>query len=136
MAEWTLERVAERFHEAAVTAHRLPPVQLQGYYNQWPGLIRQDWEGYSDERRVLRFAASPQAIDRFHVTVGWLRWLSVEQRRLIWGRAEQRGWRDLCTQAGCDRKTAWRRWQHALTLIAVRLNGPMPSIVEGTEEPA
>lgn len=130
---WTIDQVADRFHEAAVTARRLPPVQLQGYFNMWPGLVRQTWEGYSDERRVLRFAASPQAIDRFDVTVRWLHWLEVEQRHLIWMRAEQRPWREICAQAGCNRSTAWRRWRHALALIVVQLNGQVPRVVGDVE---
>ena len=40
MAEWTVERVAERFREAAITAHRLPPVRVQGYFNTWPAIRR------------------------------------------------------------------------------------------------
>ena len=44
MAEWTVERVAERFREAAITAHRLPPVRVQGYFNTWPAIRRMPWE--------------------------------------------------------------------------------------------
>ena len=31
-------------------------------------------------------------------------------------------WKTLCWELGCDRTTAWRRWQLALTKIAARLN--------------
>ena len=44
MAEWTIETVADRFIEAARTAHRLPPVRVQGYFNCWPTIVRMPWE--------------------------------------------------------------------------------------------
>ncbi|ALN83041.1 DUF6362 family protein [Lysobacter antibioticus] len=126
MAEWTVQKVADQFQEAAITARRLPPAKVQGYASYWPDIQRQSWEGYSDERIVLRFAASPAAIDRFGQTVRWLRWLDEEQRRLVWLRAQQVPWREVCTRTGLIRKTAWRRWQHALVLVTVHLNGPLP----------
>lgn len=125
-ATWTIPMVADRFHEAAVTARRLPPARVQGYAAFWPNIHRQSWEGYADERIVLRFTASPGAIDRFGETVRWLRWLDEEQRRLVWLRAQYVPWREVCTRTGLVRKTAWRHWQHALLLVAVQLNGPLP----------
>ena len=127
---WTINVVADRFHEAAVTARRLPPVKVQGYASYWPDIHRQSWEGYADERIVLRFAASPAAIDRFGETVRWLRWLDEEQRRLVWLRAQYVPWREICARTGLIRKTAWRHWQHALVLIVAHLNGPLPHFAE------
>lgn len=126
MDEWTVQKVADRFHEAAVTARRLPPDRVQGYASYWPDIHRQSWEGYADERIVLRFAASPGAIDRFGETIRWLRWLDLEQRRLVWLRAQQVPWREICARTGLIRKTAWRHWQHALVLVTVQANGPLP----------
>lgn len=132
MSEWSMQQVADRFHEAAVTARRLPPAKVQGHASYWPDIQRQSWEGYADERIVLRFAASPGAIDRFGETVRWLRWLDEEQRRLIWLRAQYVPWREICTRTGLIRKTAWRRWQHALVLVTVHLNGPLPRFSAAT----
>ncbi|UJB19257.1 MULTISPECIES: DUF6362 family protein [Lysobacter] len=130
MSDWTMEKVADRFHEAAVTARRLPAAKVQGYASYWPDIQRQSWEGYADERIVLRFAASPAAIDRFGETVGWLRWLDQDQRRLVWLRAQQVPWREVCARTGLIRKTAWRHWQHALVLVTVQLNGSLPRFAE------
>ena len=55
---------------------------------------------------------------------GWAAWLAEEQRHLVWMRAEKRGWRDISRRFGCDRTTAWRRWQKALGVVARRLNVP------------
>ena len=32
--------------------------------------------------------------------------------------------KEICCRFGCDRTTAWRRWQTALLLVAGTLNGP------------
>ncbi|MEH6413861.1 DUF6362 family protein [Pseudomonas sp. CGJS7] len=123
---WNIQRVTDRFQEAAVTARRLPPARVQGYAAFWPDINRQSWEGYADERIVLRFNASPGAIDRFGETVRWLRWLEEEQRRLVWLRAQYVPWREICNRTGLIRKTAWRRYQHALAVVVVHLNGEQP----------
>ena len=62
MAEWTLDEVAERFREAAETAHRLPKVGVQGYFNTWPAIKREARELYTDPDRVLRFPPTPEDI--------------------------------------------------------------------------
>ena len=115
MAEWTMEDVAARFSEAAETGRRLPRVKVQGYFNVW--------ESYPDEEHVYRAQPpSPQAIDRMMETMRWVQWLEVEQRHLVWMRAKQYEWRVICRRFGCERTTAWRRWQRALQIVAERLN--------------
>lgn len=120
---WTVERVAERFREAAQTAQRLPPVRVQGYFNTWPAILRQPWETYSGDDVVYRFPPDPAAIDRMEETMRWVLWLTENERHLVWMRAEERRWREICRRFGCDRTTAWRRWQKALSVVADRLNG-------------
>ena len=123
MTEWTTDDVAERFSEAAETGRRLPPVRVQGYFNVWPAFARDGWEGFADTDNVFRpLPASPEAIERMVETMRWVQWLAVEQRHLVWMRARQYEWKDICRRIGCDRTTAWRRWQKALLQVAGRLN--------------
>ena len=122
MAEWTIESVAERFAEAARTAHRLPKVTVQGYFNCWPAIQRMPWENRGAEPVAYRLPPDPAAIDRMLETMRWVQWLEIEQRHLVWMRAEERQWRDICRRFGCDRTTAWRRWQRASQAVADRLN--------------
>lgn len=119
---WSVDDVAERFREAAQTARRLPPVRVQGYFNTWPAILRQPWETYSGEDVLYRAPIDPAAIDRMEETMRWVLWLTEEQRHLVWMRAEERGWREICRRFGCDRTTAWRRWQKALDTVTCRLN--------------
>ena len=123
MAEWNIDLVADRFREAARTAHRLPPVRVQGYFNSWPAIQRMPWENLGAEPPVIRFPPEPAAIDRMLETMQWVLWLEVEQRHLVWMRAERYRWKEICCRFGCDRTTAWRRWQAALTIVVSQLNG-------------
>lgn len=122
MANWTLEQVAERFREAAETAHRLPGLRSQGYFSVWPTIQRQRGEGYADLERVFRFPPTPAAIDRLEETQRCVLWLEEQQRHLLWMRAEEWPWKDIAGRLGCDRVTAWRRWQRALAVVADQLN--------------
>jgi hypothetical protein len=53
----------------------------------------------------------------------WVLWLEEEERHLVWMRAERHRWREICARFGCDRTTAWRRWQRALSIVTDALNG-------------
>ena len=121
---WTAEEVASRFQDAATTARRLPPVRVQGYFNCWPAFVRTEFEAFATlEKEYAPFPPSPQAIERMLQAMRWVQWLEVEQRHLVWMRAQRYGWRDITLRFGCDRSTAWRRWQRALEVVASRLTG-------------
>jgi len=124
MIEWTMDDVAARFNEAVETAQRLPRVRVQGYFNVWPEFKREIWESNGDVDDYRPFPPTPQAIDRMLETMRWVQWLEVEQRHLIWMRAKHYEWKFICRRFGCQRTTAWRRWQRALQIVVERLNEP------------
>jgi hypothetical protein len=124
MADWTIEAVADRFIEAARTAHRLPPVRVQGYFNCWPAIKRMPWENLGDDPGPRYYPPDPAAVERMLETMRWVVWLDEPQRNLVWLRAQRYPWREICRRHGCDRTTAWRRWQTALQLVAGTLNRP------------
>lgn len=82
MAEWTVDLVADRFWEAARTAHRLPPVRVQGYFNCWPAIQRMPWENLGAEPPIVRFPPEPAAIDRMLETMQWVLRLEVSDQQL------------------------------------------------------
>jgi hypothetical protein len=55
-------------------------------------------------------------------TMAWVQWLEVEQRHLVWMRANRYEWQQIGRRFACDRTTAWRRWQKALSKVIVQLN--------------
>ena len=64
----------------------------------------------------------PEAIDCMDEALRWLTWLELEERRLVWLRAEGMPWKWITRRLGIGRTTAWQRWTTALLKIAVRLN--------------
>ena len=120
---WTVEDVANRFAEAAWTAHRLPRVGPRGYFNPWMTTAFQVPDRYPDSERLYRpMPPSPQDVERMLEAMRWVQWLEVEQRHLVWMRAKRYGWRDITIRFACDRTTAWRRWQQALQIVVDQLN--------------
>ncbi len=122
--EWSADDVAARFAEAAETAHKLPRVRPGGYFNPWMTLAMQVPERYPDPERLYRpTPPSPQAVERMLETMRWVQWLEVEQRHLVWMRANRYEWQQIGRRFACDRNTAARRWRRLMELVAWRLNG-------------
>lgn len=119
---WTAEAVAEHFEEAMRTLRKLPPVKLPGYFTTWPQIVRTRQEIAAMEPVPMRGWPSAAAITRLEQTTDWILWVDEDERRLVWSRAARVPWKLICVELGCDRTTAWRRWQLALTKIASRLN--------------
>jgi hypothetical protein len=124
MDKWTVEAVEMRLEDAAQVIRRLPPVRVPGYFNTWPAMFVEfaDLIGREPERMRLP-PPSTAAITRMEETLGWLRWLEVQDVKLVWARADRKPWKAICGQLGISRATANRRYQYALSLIAWRLNG-------------
>jgi hypothetical protein len=121
-AAWTPDDVSARFCEAAVTARRLPPVRVQGYFNCWPAFARSEWEAYSADEPVHRsIPPSPEDVERMLETMRWVLWLEVEQRHLVWMRAARYRWYDIGKRFGCAPRTAQRRWEIAMYVVAHNL---------------
>ncbi len=51
----------------------------------------------------------------------WLRWLEVDERKLVWQRAERVRWKLICAQFGVGRTKAWEMYKCALGKIAARI---------------
>lgn len=132
MVTWTVEIVAERFREAAQIARRLPSVKVQGYVCAWPEVVRQAWERNASEDAHWRFPPSHQAIERMEETMRWVVSLNEDERHLVWMRAEERDWREISRRFGCNRTTAWRRWNKALSHVVTQLNAPSISRIEAS----
>ena len=140
MSEWSSHDVAQRIHEAAHTAHRLPPVRVQGYFNLWPVMARGEFERFaSDDPLPLRFPPTPLEIDRMMEVMHWMAWLEVEDRKLLWMRAERYRWEEIARRFGCSNRTAQRRWNDAVGRVVLHLNvrqGEIAGISVNARHPA
>ncbi|MFY7917450.1 hypothetical protein B9Z47_11405 [Limnohabitans sp. 2KL-1] len=115
---WTTDDVANWLIEAARTAHRLPPVRVQGHFNVWPTIVRTEYERMaSDDAPVYRFPPTPAEVERMLVVMQWVRCLEVEQRKLVWMRAERWRWYDIGKRFGVAPRTAQRHWEVAIQVI-------------------
>jgi hypothetical protein len=62
-------------------------------------------------------------IERIGDTLSWFGWLDDDHAALVKARIEGARWKTICFRFGISRPTAYRRWRHALGLIAWRLSG-------------
>lgn len=121
--EWTTDDVANWLIEAARTAHRLPPVRVQGYFNCWPTIVRSEYERMArDDAPVYRFPPTPAEVERMLVVMQWVQCLRADQRKLVWMRAERWRWHDIGKRFGVAPRTAQRHWEVAIQVITDHLS--------------
>ena len=128
MTDWNSETVAMRLQEAAKTAHRLPPVKVMGYFNLWPPFVRTGIEGFAQDESPPRFPPSPREVERMLEVIGWMNWLEVEQRKLLWMRAERYRWDEIAHRFGYSPRTAQRHWRVAIFTLVCHLQGELPEV--------
>ena len=119
---WTADDVADHFEEAFRTLRKLPAVKARGHFSGWPQVLRSPREIAAMEPEPMRVWPSAAAITRLERIFDWMTWIDEAERKLVWSRAARVPWKVISHELGCDRTTAWRRWQLALTKIAARLN--------------
>ncbi|MAM34402.1 MAG: RNA polymerase subunit sigma [Micavibrio sp.] len=114
--------VEDRIHEAARTLRRLPEERVQGYFSTWPKIKRDEMEILQMEKEPMRIRPSMDDITQMEeVLFVWLRWLEVDERKLVWQRAERVRWKLICAQFGVGRTKAWEMYKCALGKIAARI---------------
>lgn len=120
---WTPHSVEACLAEAASTLTRLPNMQVCGHTTRWPDIRRPPHDLDRPVQESGRGGPpSGAAIDRMDATLGWLRWLEPDDRRLVWDRACGVPWKILAHRHGMTRTTAWRHWVAALLTISRQLN--------------
>jgi hypothetical protein len=114
--------VEDRIHDAARTLRRLPEERVQGYFSTWPKIKRDEIEILQMEKEPMRVRPSMDDITQMEeVLFVWLRWLEVDERKLVWQRAERMRWKLICAQFGVGRTKAWEMYKCALGKIAARI---------------
>ena len=120
---WSADEVADYFIQASRTAHKLPPVRVQGHFNVWPTIVRTEYERMaSDDAPVYRFPPTPAEVERMLVVMQWVQCLRTDQRKLVWMRAERWRWHDIGKRFGVAPRTAQRHWEVAIQVITDHLS--------------
>lgn len=125
----TTKELAAILEEASRTARKLPPAGPRGYASIWPQIPRSASEKFAADDKPVFFPPSGAAIDRMLACFEWVSKLDEDQRHLLWKRASHEPWKEICAWMGCDRTTAWRRWNGALGAVLAAT-----SSVRSTEE--
>lgn len=123
MTGWTPRLVEERLAEAAEVLKRLPEERVQGYFGTWPKVLLDPADLAGQQARLSRPWPSPAAISRMEETLGWTIGLDPVDGRIIWMKAAGERWKTICRTVGLQRSAAHRRWQYALAVLTLRLNG-------------
>lgn len=114
--------VEDRIREAVRTLQRLPEERVQGYFSAWPAIKRDEMEIMQMEKQPLRIRPTSDDITEMEeVLFVWISWLDVDERKLVWQRAERVRWKIICAQFGVGRTKAWEMYKCALGKIAARI---------------
>lgn len=114
--------VEDRIRAAVRTLQRLPEERVQGYFSAWPAIKRDEMEIMQMEKQPLRIRPTSDDITEMEeVLFVWISWLDVDERKLVWQRAERVRWKIICAQFGVGRTKAWEMYKCALGKIAARI---------------
>lgn len=129
---WSPRDIEDRLEEAALTLRRLPNPAgsgARGHGSSWPEYVHEAKHAYGYEQATMRVIPNAREIQRMEEALEWLMLVggraeqaAIDDRRIVWMRADGYRWRQVCREIGCSRATAWRRWTAALITIANRLN--------------
>ena len=91
MAEITIEQIKQDLETAAYVDRLLPPVKAPKYRCFMPEIIYTPQELMFMDRRLLKVKPTQEQISLWErVVLEWLPILSINDRRLVWKRANRR----------------------------------------------
>ena len=119
MGDWTSAQVEEHLRkasaiEAALSETGTPIGRHAIKQEDRPGIGIIGGIGPADRDTEIATAVEARS---------WLRLLEPDDAELVLARLDGARWKMICWRFSISRPTAYRRWRHALSLIAWRLNG-------------
>lgn len=114
----TTEQIKQDLETAAYVERLLPPVKPPKYRCCMPDIIYTPQEIAFMDRRPVKLRPTQEQITIWEtVILKWLLLLTVEERRLVWKRANHLPWKLLCRDYGCTRVALWYRYDKAILKI-------------------
>jgi len=103
MTDWTIDQVKDRLELAAEVMRQAPGVKPQGYFSAWPEYFHSFADKVGQKPRMRRPLPSPRMITEADETMLWLRWLEMDDAKLLWLRAKRVSWKPICWQFDLSR---------------------------------
>lgn len=121
--KWTYKDVAYAFERAIRTLKLLPGEKVRGYRTLWPDINYTEAEILQQTAsRHLKLRPKAEDVTNLEKVLEWITWVDVDDRKIIWARANRLPWKVVCRQIGFERTRAWELWRTSLNKIANKLN--------------
>ena len=120
----SFREIEDRLEEAALTLRRMPDPPgsgPKGYGSGWPDYIQEAKHAALDGDAKMRVVPGAAQIARMDEALTWLAFVSPDDAKIVWLRAEGRRWRQVGIAVGVVRQTVYRRWVAALITIGRHL---------------
>jgi len=111
MMSKSIDEIKENLEFAAEIMRRLPPVKVRGYFCAWPKFCSdEDFFNTTD----TWLPPLPDEIKAMEDILEWLKFTSLENRRIVWLRSCGMGWKRLSDLYHKSRSTLTRQYRNAL----------------------
>ena len=118
MTDDTIEKIKNDLETAAYVDRLLPPVRAPKYRCCMPEIVYTPQEMIFMEKKPLKIRPNQEQIALWErVVLEWLPILAVDERRLVWKRANRIPWKLLCREFGVSRQMLTVRYERALIKI-------------------
>lgn len=114
----SVEQIKKILETAAYVDRLLPAVRAPKYRCCMPEIIYTQQEiAFMDRRPVKPHPTQEQVSLWEKVMLEWLSLLTVDEKKLVWKRANRIPWKLLCREFGVSRQQLWLKYDKALTKI-------------------
>ena len=118
MTDDTIEKIKNDLETAAYVDRLLPPVRAPKYRCCMPEIVYTPQEMIFMEKKPLKIRPNQEQIALWErVVLEWGAILAVDERRLVWKRANRIPWKLLCREFGVSRQMLAVRYERALIKI-------------------
>ncbi len=118
MTDQVIEKIKDDLETAAYVDRLLPPVRAPKYRCCMPEIVYTPQEMIFMEKKPLKIRPNQEQIALWErVVLDWLPILAVDERRLVWKRANRIPWKLLCREFGVSRQMLAVRYDKALIKI-------------------
>ena len=124
MTDEIIEKIKYNLETAAYIDRLLPAVRAPKYRCCMPDIIYTEQEKIFMDKKPLKIRPNQEQISLWErVIFEWLPVLSVDERRLVWKRANRIPWKLLCREFGISRQGLSKIYNMALAKIAGAILG-------------